>query len=144
MAHAPTMPRAAMPDSYLHKAPLDEVVRTTIAGLAILVMTAIHHIYGAMLFATPWRLHIVYISIPVALLILATVSLGRASASSLLARLASWTYALAIGGFAVGMIGVYEGGYNHLLPNLQYVLGVEHTLREGLYEPPDEIGRAHV
>jgi hypothetical protein len=41
-------------------------------------------------------------------------------------------------GFSILAIGIYEGGYNHLLPNIQYAMDVESTLREGLYVPPDD------
>ena len=128
-----------MSKSILHGAPAHTLAAATTSILGVLAMTAIHHVYGAVLFATPWRLHIVFISVPVALAILAAVPLGRASPDGLLSSAASWVY-LALGGvFAIGAIGVYEGGYNHLLPNLQHVLGVEHTLREGLYVPPDDL-----
>ena len=125
--------------SLFAQAPATQLRLATAGTLAVLVMTAIHHIYGAWLFATPWRLHIVYISIPVAIAILAALMVGRANASQFSARVASWIYFALAGGFAVGAIGFYEGGYNHLLPNIQYVLGVEHTLRDGLYEPPDDL-----
>jgi hypothetical protein len=128
-----------MSKSILHRAPERTLVAATASTLGVLVMTAVHHIYGAALFDTPWRLHIVFISVPVALAILAAIPIARASPDGLLSRIASWVY-LALGGvFAVGAIGVYEGGYNHLLPNLQYVLGMEHTLRGGLYVPPDDL-----
>lgn len=125
--------------SILHRAPARAIFQTTFWALAILVMTSIHHVYGAALFSTPWRLHIVYVSIPAALIILAAIPAGRAAPHGLVSRAASWLYVAIIGVFAVGMIGFYEGGYNHLIPNIQYALGVEHPLREGLYEPPDDL-----
>ncbi|WP_338426278.1 hypothetical protein [Sphingopyxis kveilinensis] len=127
-----------MSESILYHAQPRHLRLTTLATLGVLVTTAAHHIYGADLFSTPWRLHIVYISIPAAILILGTIPIARADARRLSSRIASWVYFLVSGGFAVGMIGFYEGGYNHLLPNIQYVLGAETTLREGLYQPPDD------
>lgn len=115
------------------------VALATFGTLSVLTMTAIHHVYGAILFATPWRLHIVYISIPVALAILALIPIGRASPAAFVSRVASWTYLALSIAFAIGAIGIYEGGYNHLLPNVQYMLGVESTLRRDLYVPPDDL-----
>jgi hypothetical protein len=127
-----------MSDSILFRASPRSIFRTTASALGVLVMTSVHHIYGAVIFDTPWRLHIVFVSIPVALIILGAIPLGR-TAGGLPSRLASWTYVALVGIFAIAMIGIYEGGYNHLLPNIQYVLGVDHPLREGLYEPPDDL-----
>jgi hypothetical protein len=128
-----------MPLPILSRAPLETVAGATASGLGVLVMTTIHHVYGAAIFSTPWRLHIVYISIPVALVILGAVPLGIRRYSSFSGHGASWLFILLIAVFAVALIGVYEGGYNHLLPNIQYVLGVERTLRDGLYVPPDDL-----
>ena len=125
--------------SILYAAPSRALVAATTSVLAVLAMTAIHHVYGAALFATPWRLHIVYVSVPVALALLGAIPVARASPDSLASRIASWLF-LGLGGvFAVGLIGFYEGGYNHLLPNVQYALGIEATVREGLYVPPDDL-----
>ncbi|EHK58262.1 hypothetical protein, partial [Allomesorhizobium alhagi] len=46
------------------------------AALLLLVLTAVHHAYGAYAFSTPWRLHIVYIAAPVAAAIAAALYLG--------------------------------------------------------------------
>lgn len=128
-----------MVSSLLSSAPAGLVYRATVTSLAILVMTSIHHIYGAEIFDTPYRLHIVFVSIPVALLILGCVALARRTASETMARAASWLFLALVGLFAIVAVGFYEGGYNHVIPNIQYALGVEHTLRAGLYEPPDDL-----
>lgn len=128
-----------MASSLLSSAPAGLVYRATATALAILVMTSIHHVYGAEIFDTPYRLHIVYVSIPVALIILGCVALARRTASEMVARAASWLFVILTGLFAIAAVGFYEGGYNHVIPNIQYLLGVEHTVRPGLYEPPDDL-----
>lgn len=128
-----------MVSSLLSSAPAGLVYRATATTLAILVMTSIHHVYGAEVFDTPYRLHIVYISIPVALLIVGCVALARSTASQTLAWAASWLFVILTGLFAIAAVGFYEGGYNHVIPNIQYLFGVEHTVRPGLYEPPDDL-----
>jgi hypothetical protein len=114
------------------------VLRATVPALAVLVVTTVHHVYGAALFETPWRLHVAYVSVPIALLVVVCARLGRIARESRIRCTASVLYFLLTGFFAVALIGVYEGGFNHLLPNLQYILGYE-GLREGLYEPPDNL-----
>ena len=128
-----------MSSSILSRAPAAAIAAATISGLAVLVATTVHHVYGAWLFATPWRLHIVFISIPVAIAILAAIPIARMGSAPLAGQLASLVYIILDAGFVIGLIGFYEGGYNHLLPNIQYVLGVDHTLRADLYLPPDDL-----
>lgn len=128
-----------MTSPILCRASVRSVVLATTSALGVLVMTSIHHIYGAAIFETPWRLHIVFISIPVALIILAAVVLARSGGSTAISRVASWLYFGLVALFGIAAIGVYEGGYNHLIPNLQHVLGIAHPLREGLYQPPDDL-----
>lgn len=128
-----------MRPSILSRAPTRTVAAAAASGLGVLAMTTIHHVYGAAIFETPWRLHIVFISIPVALVILGAIPLARMRNASFTSHVASWLFIGLIALFAVAAIGFYEGGYNHLLPNIQYTLGVEHPLRDGLYVPPDDL-----
>ena len=128
-----------MTQSILARAPRSAVYAATLGGLSILIATTIHHVYGAWLFDTPWRLHIVFISIPVALGMVVAVLVAVQGGGSLAGHVASWAFILLNAGFAIALIGLYEGGYNHLLPNIQYVLAVDHPLREGLYDPPDDL-----
>ena len=111
----------------------------TLGALGVLVMTSIHHAYGAIVFDTPYRWHIIFISIPVALVILAAAPVARGGGSAMISRVASWLYLGLVALFVIAAIGIYEGGYNHLIPNIQYVLGVEHPLREDLYKAPDDL-----
>jgi hypothetical protein len=128
-----------MTSSILSRASGRSVFQATASALGVLAMTSIHHVYGAAIFETPWRLHIVFISIPVALLILAAVAVARSGNGARAGKVASWIYVGLVALFAIAAVGIYEGGYNHLIPNIQHVLGVEHPLREGLYEPPDDL-----
>lgn len=127
-----------MPDNIFARAPFAPVASTAGWALGVLAITIVHHVYGAWLFATPFRLHIAFVAVPAMLLIPVLVRTARLGAGPA----AGWAAAgahLLMGGFAIAAIGIYEGGYNHLLPNLQYLAGIEHTLRAGLYEPPDDL-----
>lgn len=128
-----------MATSILHDAPTRTLRAAAASLLALLALTAVHHVYGAWLFDTPWRLHIVFVSIPVAIVIAAAVPIARSAPESLASRSASWVFLVLGAIFVVGAIGLYEGGYNHALPNLQYVLGLAPTARPDLYVPPDDL-----
>ncbi|HEY6631608.1 MAG TPA: hypothetical protein VIZ90_09165 [Rhizobiaceae bacterium] len=90
------------------------------AAVAVLALTSIHHIYGAALYDTPWRLHIVYFALPAAALIAGAIYLGRALRGSMSGTIATWAGSLLALAFPVALIGFYEGGYNHLVKNLVF------------------------
>ena len=35
-------------------------------GVVVIIVTTVHHVWGAYLYDTPWRLHIVFIGVPIA------------------------------------------------------------------------------
>jgi hypothetical protein len=88
---------------------------------AVIVMTAIHHVYGAIVFDTPYRLHIVFIAVPIGIVIVAGLLVAYLRPYTSLGRTALWIAALLILGFCVVAIGIYEGGYNHLIANIVYL-----------------------
>ena len=55
----PTLPRARGMTPYLAAA---------LFGWLVIAVTTVHHVWGAILYDTPWRLHIVFIGVPIALL----------------------------------------------------------------------------
>lgn len=96
------------------------------------VLTTLHHVYGALLFDTPQRLHMLAAAPPYVLAIAVAYqgatrpvarwrgALGRAILVS------SWL-------LPVGVIGVFEGGYNHLLKNVLFFAGIDRAHFEALY-----------
>jgi hypothetical protein len=116
-------------------------LRAGAAALAILVLTSVHHIYGAAIYQTPWRMHIVYIAAPIGLAIALTYSIGWSWLGSTAGRVATWAGSLIALAFPVAAIGFYEGGYNHVLKNFIYFgFGEDaaRTLFSGeTYEMPD-------
>lgn len=98
----------------------DPYLRAASAAVLTLAVTSIHHAYGAFIYATPWRLHILHAAIPAALAISALLYAARAYRGTLSGRLAGWVGALVILAFPVAMIGFYEGGFNHVLKNIVY------------------------
>ncbi|WP_296611822.1 hypothetical protein [Sphingomonas sp.] len=102
---------------------------------AVLATTAFHHAYGAIVYDTPWRLHVAVIAPILALAIARALYLGgsrRGTRSGLW-----WTRIAAamILVFPVGLIGLVEGGYNHVIKNLVYFLSGPQAAR-ALFPPP--------
>lgn len=95
-------------------------VRAGAAALLLLSLTALHHIYGAIIYETPWRLHIVQAAVPAAIVISVALFVGHSRRGTSFGRAATWLAAIIIVVFPVAVVGLYEGGYNHLLKNLFY------------------------
>lgn len=102
---------------------------------AVLAMTALHHAYGAIVYDTPWRLHVAVIAPILALAIARALYLGGSRRGT---RSGLWWTRIAAGMilvFPVGLIGLVEGGYNHVIKNLVYFLSGPQAAR-ALFPPP--------
>ncbi|WP_143310099.1 hypothetical protein [Chitinophaga vietnamensis] len=106
--------------------------RTTLFTTLLLLLTSIHHLYGAIIYHSHWRLHILFISLPLLFIIWLLDKRYRATHSNSL-RL---TYLLAVGIFPMIVIGVYEGVYNHLFKNIIYFAGVDDHIYHMLFPAP--------
>jgi hypothetical protein len=93
----------------------------------VYVLTIVHHVYGAIVFDTPWRLHAAVLG---AAGIAATLLLTRGS-TRLGPLLAGLTLVL-----AVGLIGGFEGGYNHAFKLLLFFGGAAPGTMHRLFPPP--------
>ena len=89
-------------------------------ALAVIAITTLHHVYGAIAFDTPWRLHIVFIAVPIGALITVGLVYAWPRRHSRAGQLAKWSAALLSLVFAFALIGLYEGGYNHVLANIVF------------------------
>lgn len=103
-----------------------------VLSIAQAVLTTLHHVYGALLFDTPQRLHMLAAAPPYVLAVAIAyrgairpvARRGRAFGSAIVAS--SWLLPL-------GVIGVFEGGYNHLLKNVLFFAGIDRARFEALY-----------
>ena len=115
--------------------------RAGAAALFILLLTSVHHAWGAYVFDTPFRLHIVFISIPFAALIVGLLYVAG-TGQSRAATIARWAAVLTIAAFPILAIGFYEGGYNHVVKNLIFFIAGEGPAREAfsseMYEMPSD------
>jgi hypothetical protein len=111
-------------------------LRAALASIGVLVLTSVHHVYGAFVYATPWRLHILYGAVPAAVLIAGLFWLGHRRAGRRSGRFATAAAAIIAAVFPVAMIGLYEGGYNHLLKNILYFGGLGPDAFQALFPAP--------
>jgi peroxiredoxin len=105
-------------------------------AFAVLVITSIHHAYGAYVYATPWRYHAVLVAGITAPLMFAALTVVRSGPSGLLRTVALGVFVLATFGVAVGMIGTFEGLYNHVVKILLYFGGLSSDVMMRLFPPP--------
>lgn len=110
--------------------------RALVASVAVFVTTTIHHVYGAYIYNTPWRLHAALISGLAVVLIAALFHLLKRRQECLVNLIASWTFVALV--FAVPFLafGVFEGAYNHGLKVALYFAHVSPSLMALLYPPP--------
>jgi peroxiredoxin len=105
----------------------------TLTAVATLVLTSVHHVYGAHRYATPWRLHVLLVAIPAIFVILASRRAILRTPSDAAAR---WIFALTTLLVPVLPIGAFEGLYNHVAKDLLFFHGAPASLMTRLFPPP--------
>lgn len=112
-----------------------EVTNVTRYSIALMAITSIHHAYGAYIYNTPWRLHILMLSIPV---ILVTILLHRRLQKKEDNRrsVIFWIYWIITLVPSMMFIGLFEGMYNHFLKNVLFFGGLPHNIILQLFPPP--------
>jgi hypothetical protein len=109
--------------------------RAVLAACAVLALTSLHHVYGAILYATPWRYHAVHVSGVILLVILGAYGLGRARSGTSTGRAADrvlWSVTWLV---PVLLIGGFEGLYNHVAKNALYWGGLPEAWMTPLFPP---------
>ncbi len=112
------------------------IVRITQFALTVLILTSVHHVYGAYRYQTPWRLHAAAVSAVVAAVIVACLFTIRRRRDDTRAYVAFWVLVVVTALVPVLAIGVFEGGYNHVLKNVLYFAGAPRGLMTALFPPP--------
>lgn len=105
-----------------------------------LTLTIIHHVYGAYIYKDSFRLHVVFAALPVlAVLLLSYRTMLRSR--SRVVRMISLTLFISSGALSAIGIGLYEGGYNHVVKNILYFTGtpveILNRLYPSIYELPN-------
>jgi hypothetical protein len=93
-------------------------LRAGLSTAAVYLTTAVHHIYGGTIYSTDWRVHGTLGGLPLLLVTIGTLVWYQRSGS----RAALSIYGL-LSVLWVGVIGLWEGGYNHLFKNLLFFGG---------------------
>ncbi|UPK67315.1 hypothetical protein [Chitinophaga filiformis] len=119
----------------------NEQKKVTLFSILLMVLTSIHHIYGAIIYNTPWRLHVLFLSIPVIIL---TLILDRLLSPVHTNRWIFRLYWILTLLTSIILIGVFEGLYNHVLKNILFFISLpekdmEKLYPNGIYEMPDNL-----
>jgi hypothetical protein len=104
-----------------------------------MLLTSIHHVYGAAVYHTPFRLHILFLSIPV---LLFTMIVNKIHPGKFL--IVYRIHAIVILVFSILLIGFYEGVYNHIIKNIAFWGGLSGQTLDvffppGIYEMPNDL-----
>jgi hypothetical protein len=110
--------------------------RTVLGGLAVSLLTSVHHYYGAHVYKTPWRRHAAPVSGLATAIALGSLLALRRRTTGLADAVAFWvltadTLVVHVGGF-----GVFEGAYNHVLKDALYLGGASPALLRRLFPAP--------
>lgn len=98
----------------------------------LMILTSIHHIYGAIVYDTPWRLHILLFSVPV-------LAFNWITAGKKLTRRLLYSFLLVNLIITTCLIGLFEGVYNHLIKDTLFYAGTSSDLMTTLFPPPTYI-----
>lgn len=117
--------------------------RALLWGVATLVVTTVHHIWGAYLYNTPERLHAVQIAVVAALLMFGGYVVHRVRGSTRSGITGLWVSRVVNLGVVV-LFGAVEGFYNHVLKVLLYIIGMPDgamrmLFRSPLFEMPNDV-----
>lgn len=111
-------------------------LRALLGAMAVALATSIHHVYGAIIYHTPWRYDAVVISAGMVAVMLAAWQLSRALGGTTVGRVAWWTFWGVNATVFVFLIGVFEGLYNHALKDLLYFGGAPLSVMRALFPAP--------
>lgn len=110
-------------------------IRAGIATLAVLALTVVHHVYGAIRYDTPWRMHVTHVAAIMALLLAGALLLHLRQPAATIGRVARVFFAaLALLG-PILWIGLFEGGYNHALKLVIAGMPLSQSTFQSLYPP---------
>lgn len=116
--------------------PSDTISPVSRSAVAVLLLTSIHHAYGAHVYGTPWRHHVVFVAVAAMLAMFGSLAVHRRDPSGPRGRLAWWAYVLTVLAIPVLMIGVFEGLYNHVAKDVLYFAHAPTAWMTMLFPPP--------
>jgi hypothetical protein len=109
--------------------------KTLMASVGLLVLTVLHHFYGATIYDAPFRQHVAFGLLPVLLVLILAYWVHRRRPLTPLGRGSLWLF-MALTLVVVAGIGLFEGGYNHLVKNVLFFGGASRSTLAQLFPPP--------
>jgi hypothetical protein len=122
-----------MPNTIPRRSPASGVARHSLLAL---LLTSVHHAYGAVIYSTPWRLHVLFVTGAAALVMLGALAVERAHPSDSLRIAARWLFVAVVLSIPVLFFGVFEGFYNHVLKDVLFFAGLPANEMVRLFPPP--------
>jgi peroxiredoxin len=120
-----------------HEAPKrSRLVKAGGSAISVLLLTIGHHLYGASVYDTPWRAHVAHHAMVGIILILVTVVIAWKWNGTRIGREALWLFTVVTVLFPIAWIGLFEGGYNHVVKNALYFGGLSRERLLALFPPP--------
>jgi ubiquinone/menaquinone biosynthesis C-methylase UbiE len=113
-----------------------DAIKVGVSSIGALLLTTIHHVYGAAIYNTPWRNHVAFISLPAVFFIAGALFASSKYSNTTFGRVALWSAIAAVVVIPLGAIGLFEGGYNHVVKNALYFSGASLNLMRRLFPPP--------
>lgn len=111
------------------------VIGAVVSTAALMLLTTIHHMYGAMIYDTPWRNHVAYVSLWSTFFIGISLAVFYKKKSTVLGTLSYWAGLLAMIIIPAGWIWLFESVYSHLLKNVLYFGGAPSSVLNFLFPP---------
>jgi hypothetical protein len=105
-------------------------------AVGTLILTTLHHVYGAIIYHTAWRHHAAIVAVVTVLVSAALLRLHRSRAGEATGKIAFWMFVIVILFIPVLGIGLFEGLYNHTLKNILYFTSGDAALMQRLFPPP--------
>jgi hypothetical protein len=112
------------------------VLRSMLNTVAIFVITTVHHVYGAYLYNSPWRIHAVLVSGVSTVVIAGSLWLFRRYSTAAVGQFAFWSFVVLTVLVPVLGFGMFEGVYNHGLKDALYLINAPRSLMQRLFPAP--------
>jgi len=112
------------------------VRNVSLSAALVYALTIVHHVYGAIVFETPWRYHAAFLGVAgIAATLLLTWGSTRGRGAILRHTSTTLLTALTLI-LAVGLIGAFEGAYNHAIKLLLFFGGAAPATMHRRFPPP--------
>jgi hypothetical protein len=112
-------------------------------SLTTIVLTLIHHFYGAIIYAAPFRMHVALFAIPILGIQIAAYRAYKRSKTAWVKKICLLVILVISMVFSIVAIGFFEGGYNHVVKNVLYFAGtpvaVLDKMYSSVYELPNDL-----